>query len=73
MRYRIERLSPEDADPSFLVTVFPGPLGYEATPDEKKETRSFPYSEEGLDLICAYLNERYNDSPEVWHKATRLL
>jgi len=73
MRYRIERVAPEDADPSFLVTVFPGPLGFEATPEEKKETRSFSFSEEGLDLICAYLNERYNASPETWHASSRLL
>lgn len=72
MRYRIERLSEEGIDPLFLVTVFPGPYGFEATPEEKKETATFPYTEEGLDEVCDYLNNRYNESPSVWHAATRL-
>ena len=72
MRFRIERQDAAEKDPVFLVTVFPGPYGFEATPEEKKETAVFPYSEEGLDAVCDYLNKRYSDSPDVWHEAARL-
>lgn len=73
MRYRIEKVTETESDPLFLVTVFPGPLCFDATPDEKKKTKTFPFSEEGLSEICTYLNDSYANSPSLWEKGKRIL
>lgn len=74
MRYRIERVKPESDDkpPEFLVTIFPGPYGFDATPAEKKEIRRFPFEENALDEICAWLNASYEKSPELWSEGRRI-
>ena len=73
MRYRIESFAPEGGEKELLVTVFPGPYGFDATPEELKRTASFAFSDEGLDQICDYLNRTYEDSPETWEAGKRLL
>lgn len=67
MRYRISKSKPDDASETvFLVTVYPGPYGYDSTPDEKKLTKEFPYKEESLDLICDWLNNTYKNDLSKW-------
>lgn len=72
MRYRIEKHCEEGEDAQLLATVFPGPYGFDATPAEKKETALFPFSDEGLDRICDWLNEVYGRSPESWAEGKKL-
>ena len=73
MRYRIEKQEDAEKNPLFLVTIFPGPFCFEATPDEKKQTKTFPFTEEGLSEICTYLNNSYAKSPELWEAGKRIL
>ena len=73
MRYRIEKKEDDKSSPLFLVTIFPGPFCYEVTPDEKKQTKTFPFSEEGLSEICSYLNDSYSQSPELWESGKSIL
>ncbi len=73
MRYRIEKQTEAGSDPLFLVTIFPGPLCFDATPAEKKKAKTFPFTEEGLSEICAYLNESYAGSPALWEEGKRIL
>lgn len=72
MRYRIEKHSEEASDDQLLATVFPGPYGFEATPEEKRTTKLFPYSDEGLTEICDWLNSTYEASPEDWALGKRI-
>lgn len=72
MRYRIEKQSAEGTEDRFLVTVFPGPYGFDATPESEKETATFPFSEEGLDQACDFLNQAYARDPARWEEGKRI-
>ena len=73
MRYRIEKTPEEEGAPLLRVTVFPGPYGFDATPEDRKISSYFPFSNEGLDQICTYLNDTYESSPERWAEGLRIL
>ncbi len=72
MRYRIEKKTEEESEPLFLVTIFPGPYGFEATPEEKKQSKTFPFTEEGLSEVCDWLNQSYAKTPSVWEEGKRI-
>ncbi len=77
MRYRMAREPLEDVrfapaekqqEGQFMVTVWPEPLSYEKTPEDKKKNFYFPFTEQGrLDAI-ACLNEQYRSGKEDWDK-----
>ncbi len=58
---------------SFCVTLWPGPLCFEKTPKELKQTKEYPprekLSEEDLLAITAYLNEQYKEQKALWDTA----
>ena len=58
MHYRVIKEDTDDG-PVFLVTTWPGPYNYDSTPDEKKKTATFPFSNEALKEVADYLNEIY--------------
>lgn len=58
MRYRMEKAA-EGEKVSLLVTAWPEPYGYAATPDAQKINQSFPFSEEGIVSGVAWLNEQH--------------
>ncbi len=68
MRYTIARKQPEEQDPYFLVTIFPGPYNEEHTADELKVKKEYPFSNEAIDEICTYLNEYYQEHAEEFEK-----
>ena len=57
MQYRLEKTGEE-----IKVTVFPGPLCFELTADETKESATF-----------AWLNQKYEEKPEEWKNGEKLL
>ncbi len=57
MHYRIERLVPEEGDPVFSVTVWPGPFICDKTPEEFKKRVEFPFTDDALAEIAGFLNE----------------
>lgn len=59
MHYRIEKFTADESDPVLRATVWPGPYNFASTPDDKKTCADFPFSEDGLTQVCAYLNEIY--------------
>ena len=71
MQYRVQRDPLEGVawskdphkndDAKLLVTIWPEPFCYEATPDDQKETKEFPYSEEGRLQIFDLLNQVYEE------------
>lgn len=55
---------------TFSVYVYPEPWCFEQTPDEEKEHKSFPLSEEGIDQAVSWLRERYETEKERWKNAS---
>ena len=48
-----------DEEKKLKVYIWPEPFGFEATPDEKKISELFPFSEEGMTQAIDWMNERY--------------
>ncbi len=71
MRYRMEMVKREiqkgnDAEEKseeetiLLVTSWPEPYGYDATPDEQKIREEFPFSEDGIVSGVEWLNQQHS-------------
>ncbi|MFR5601193.1 MAG: hypothetical protein ACLTKI_01980 [Lachnospiraceae bacterium] len=57
MNYIIQKVTEEEE--SFLEgIVWKGPYNSDTTPEEKKIRQRFPFSEEGIQLAVAWLNEQ---------------
>ncbi|MDE6566930.1 MAG: hypothetical protein K2K70_04240 [Lachnospiraceae bacterium] len=72
MRYQIRRktwMEGEQEQNCLLATVWPEPYCYDKTPEEKRETKEFPYEEESLDQIHVWLCERYESNQEYWEQS----
>lgn len=64
MRYRIS-LTGEEENSELSVVVYPDEVCFEKTDESKKQYYSFPFSEEGLQQITAFLNEKAVTYPEA--------
>lgn len=65
MNYKIEYNETETengTEKKFKVTHWPGPYNMKNTADELKKEATFPFSEEGLEAVAAYLNEEYQSA-----------
>ena len=71
MRFLIRPVGEAKEEALFEVFTFPEPYNFDHTADEKKTRETFPYSEEGLDKIHAWLNEQYETRKEEWTKALK--
>ena len=60
IRYRIEKQE-EGEGKSLLVYTWPEPYAFSHTPEEIKEKKRFPFSEEGLEEIRLYLSSLGNE------------
>ena len=60
IRYRIEKQE-EGESKSLLVYTWPEPYAFSHTPEEEKEKKSFPFSDEGLEEIRLYLSSLGNE------------
>lgn len=56
---------------TFTVFVYPEPWSFEKTPDENKQSASFPMSDNGMDSAIEWLFEMYNTQKEKWHTALK--
>ncbi len=69
MRYRISKDTASDEENAKNVLrayVYPEPYSFSHTPDEDKISQDFPFTEEGLDKICDWLNENYTKKEDYW-------
>lgn len=64
MRFRVEK-----EEDSLLATIWPEPFAYAATPDEKKESEHFPFSEEGLCQVTDWLNRKHEENIDLFRNA----
>lgn len=59
-----------DDDKKLQVYIWPEPFGFEATADEKKESKEFEFGEAGLLEAIDWINENYdrikNTDWNVW-------
>lgn len=69
LRYLLHQEVTED-DKKLKVYIWPEPFGFEATEDEKKESKEFEFSEKGLLEAIDWINENYdkvkNTDWNVW-------
>lgn len=68
MRYQVERTEKEESE-FLLATVWPEPFCFEKTAEEKKQSKQFTYSEEGLDEVYQWLCDKYEEERERWEHA----
>lgn len=68
MRYQIEQAA-EGEEIFLLVTVWPEPFCFEKTAEEKKQQKSFGYSEDGLDEAYDWLCMKYEEEKLRWEHA----
>ncbi|MBU3840803.1 MAG: hypothetical protein IAA25_07495 [Candidatus Ruminococcus intestinipullorum] len=61
----------DESKENFLVFVYPEPWCFEQTPEEEKESRSFPLNEEGMDLAIEWLFQKYEEKKEIWEQAAQ--
>lgn len=58
IRYMLHQETIE-AEKKLKVYIWPEPFGFEATPNEKKTSELFDFSEDGLAKAIDWMNERY--------------
>ena len=68
MRYQVERHM-EGEEEILKATVWPEPFCFEKTPEEKKESKQFDYSEEGLDAVYEWLCQKYKEEQQRFEHA----
>ena len=56
---------------TFTVFIYPEPWCFEDTPEEEKEQKTFPLSDEGMDEAIAWLFERFETEKSKWLNASR--
>ena len=55
--YKIERFREEDSEEDqFKATIWPGPFSSENTPDDAKQSKLAPFTEEGLQELVDWMN-----------------
>lgn len=59
MRYQVERVV-ADEEKHLKATIWPEPFCFEKTADEKKESKEFVYSDEGLLALHQWLCDSYD-------------
>lgn len=69
MRYYITKAKESESDDAadiLRAIVYPEPYNFENTPDKDKTHSDFPFTEEGLDAVCSWLNKQYEDHRDRW-------
>ena len=56
---------------TFTVFIYPEPWCFEDTPEDEKESRSFPLSEEGMDQAATWLFERFESKKDRWQTSSK--
>lgn len=67
MRYRLKKKATEE-ETCLEAVIYPEPYCFEATPEEEKIFREFPFTQEGFDETIAWLNAEYEGQKERWEK-----
>lgn len=69
MRYKIEHIKADEEAgivESLRGWIFPEPKCFDETDDELKESKDFPFTNEGIDEACQWLNDSYESKADYW-------
>ena len=72
MRYRLKRVG-EQPDFKLCATVWPGPFGFDAMPEEKKTNEEFSYSPEGRETAIDWMRQQYEERRDEWDNVPSIL
>jgi len=72
MRYMLKKASGEEGD-KLQTFIWPGPLNFAKTPEEKKTVMEFPFTTEGVEQAADWLNEQYLQNKSVWEEGKKLI
>lgn len=61
----------DESKETFSVFIYPEPWSFESTPEEEKQSASFPMTDEGMDEAIAWLLEMYESQKEKWRNAEK--
>lgn len=64
IRYRLRKVTREEEGSFLEAVVYPEPYSFEATAEEEKTYREFPFTQEGFDEAIGWLNEEYERRKE---------
>jgi len=67
MRYMLKKDKSGEED-VIRVTVWPEPLGFARTPDDKKTFTEVPLTKEGVEQAADWLNEQYETRQDYWRE-----
>uniref|UniRef100_UPI003FF083A0 GNAT family acetyltransferase n=1 Tax=Roseburia sp. TaxID=2049040 RepID=UPI003FF083A0 len=67
MRYLLEKSKDEEDADIFRCHIWPGPYNYASTPDEKKKTACFPFTEEGKKQAVDWMNDEWSSHTDWPH------
>ena len=74
MRYRmIRKKGGEGEEDQLLAWVWQEPFAFDATPDEEKTMKAFPFTEEGREAAIEWIRTQYEERKEKWESAPSLL
>lgn len=65
MRYLIKKTE-ENEKKMLEAIIWPGPYNSVNTADELKYSKTFPFEDESIPLICDYLNKEYESKKKEW-------
>lgn len=66
MRYMLKKKEAGDTV-NLEVVIWPEPLGYAKTPENKKQRMEFGFSQEGLEEAVDWMNEQYEQQKALWN------
>ena len=73
MRFLLKRIASEEGDEYFMTYVWPGPYIFDVTPDEKKTSAKFPFTDEGKNQAVDWINQQYTSRMDEWPKEKIIL
>ncbi|MDD3369601.1 MAG: GNAT family acetyltransferase [Lachnospiraceae bacterium] len=74
MRYRLEKIKGEAEGESLLKgTVWPDPYNFVKTPEDKKISQTFPFSEEGKDQAVDWFEQMRKEHHDIYDTTPNIL
>lgn len=56
---------------TFTVFIYPEPWCFEQTPEEERQSATFPLTEDGMDQAIEWLVENYTSEQKRWNTALK--
>lgn len=71
MRYMLRKKSSGE-DTVLEVTIWPEPLCYAKTEEDKKQRKEFEFTSDGVSAAADWLNEQYVEQKPLWELSKKL-